>query len=293
MAFPPGHINPRKRQLALALERLGVHRALMRAQGRVLGPYVRCVNYHSVAPTQAQAFEQQLCWYREHFTPVGPKELSDLGEGHWPRGLPGILLSFDDGCRTHAEVVAPLLEKHGFIGWFFVPSHFPDVPDQEQSAYARANAISVLPLQGERLSLSWEQVRHLGRHHVVGAHTRDHVRLRAELGRAEIERQVLDSKRRLEEELRREVIAFAWVGGEEDAYSTDGRRAVAEAGFRYGFGTNNQVWRRGADPRQIERTNVEAWLPPEVLRFQLSGVLDLVYAAKRRRLRRVFAQAPD
>lgn len=40
---------------------------------------------------------------------------------------------------------------------------------------------------------------------------------------------------------------------------------------------------------RIERTNVEACYEEPVLRFQLSGLLDLAYAAKRRRLRRVLA----
>ncbi len=55
------------------------------------------------------------------------------------------------------------------------------------------------------------------------------------------------------------------------------------------FGTNNLAFRPGQDLLRIERTNVEACYETPVLRFQLSGLLDLAYAAKRRRLRRALA----
>jgi peptidoglycan/xylan/chitin deacetylase (PgdA/CDA1 family) len=285
-AFRAPGVNPRKRQLARWLDRAGLLGRSLRAQTRWLGPHLRCLNYHSVPPQWAPDFDRQLVWFREHFVPVGWKELFDLQQGHWSHDRPGLLLSFDDGCRTHAEVAAPLLEKHGFVGWFFVTSAFPDVPEEDQADFAREHAISAWSDGAPRCALTWDQVRHLDRHHVVGCHTLEHVRLGEDLGEEELRRQVLGGKLLLEARLGHTVEAFSWVGGEEWSYGVTAARLVAEAGFRVAFGTNNAVFRPGEHPLRIERTNVEAFYEPELLRFQLAGLLDLAYAPKRRRLRR-------
>ena len=80
---------------------------------------------------------------------------------------------------------------------------------------------------------------------------------------------------------------FAWVGGEEAAYSAQAARVIDDAGFDLSFMTNNAVIRPGDHPLQIQRTNVEAWDSEAVVRFQLSGLLDLGYRAKRRRVNRL------
>lgn len=287
----PG-INPHKRRLAAALDRAGVLDALLRARAR-RGPYVRCVNYHQVPPARAESFDRQIRWFAERFEFVGPKDLLVLHEGQWPYRKPGILLSFDDGCRTHAEVVAPLLEKHGAVGWFSVPSAFCDVPEALQRGWARAHAVSAWAADGDpRLALTWEQVRELDLRHVIVSHTRDHVRLADSLGARAIREQVFEGKRRLEEQIGHAVQAFAWVGGEEFAYSRAGARAIEEAGFRFAFGTNNLPVRPGDDLLRMQRTNLEAGYPLDVVRFQICGALDWLYAPKRRRLARRLASSP-
>jgi peptidoglycan/xylan/chitin deacetylase (PgdA/CDA1 family) len=287
--FRTPRVDPRKRQLARVLDRSGVLPALLRAQARLRHPYLRCLNYHSVIPEWAGAFERQLAWFADRFVPVGPKELTALCEGDWPHDRPGLLISFDDGCRTHAEVAAPLLEEHGFVGWFFVPSAFPDVPVAEQWEFARARSLTAWSDGDPRVALTWDQVRYLDRHHVVGCHTLEHVRLSADLGEAELRRQIIGGKQHLEAQLGHAVDAFAWVGGEEWSFSAQAFRLIAEAGFRASFSGDHAVFSPGDDPLRIERSNVEAFYEKDLLQFQLSVLPDLAYARKRRRVRSLLA----
>jgi len=53
--------------------------------------------------------------------------------------------------------------------------------------------------------------------------------------------------------------------------------------------TNKLPLRPGDDPLRIERTNLEAGYSLDLVRFQISGVLDWLYAPKRRRLARSLA----
>lgn len=281
-------MNPAKRILARLMDATGLSRGLLELQARALRRHARALNYHDVPPSRAADFERQLCFYAERFAPVGRGEVAELLRGEWPHPRPGLLLSFDDGLRSHAEVVAPLLERYGFPGWFVVPTAFVDAPAGEQPAFAAAHQIHYAAEYGDpRAAMSWEQVRDLDRRHVIGCHTASHQRLRADLGPARLDTEIRGSKARLEAMLGHEVDVFAWVGGEEWAYSAEAARVVRASGFRLGLMTNNAPIRPGQDPLQLQRTNVEASDPDPVLRFQLSGFLDLVYLPKRRRVNRL------
>jgi hypothetical protein len=104
-------------------------------------PWARALNYHDVPAAHARAFEEQLRFFALHFVNVGPAELAELHAGRWSHPKPGLLLTFDDGLRCHADVVAPLLE-YGFTGWFTVPVGFVETPPAEQRAFAEAHQIS-------------------------------------------------------------------------------------------------------------------------------------------------------
>jgi peptidoglycan/xylan/chitin deacetylase (PgdA/CDA1 family) len=279
-----------KQRLADAFDAAGLNRALLAAQSLALRPYVRAVNYHDVPPSLAGAFEDQLRDYAARFEPVGPDELRALLSGRWRHRRPGILLTFDDGLRSHADVVAPLLERYGFPGWFMVPVDFVATPSSEQAAFARAHRIHANPEHwgGDgRIAMTWEDVRRMDGSHVIACHTRSHCRLSSSLGDADLEREIAGAKRLLEHELGHAVDTFAWVGGEEESYSASAARAIREAGFTWSFMTNNAPIRPHTDPLQLQRSNVEASFAMALVRFTLSGVYDLLYLAKRARVNRL------
>jgi peptidoglycan/xylan/chitin deacetylase (PgdA/CDA1 family) len=176
-----------------------------------------------------------------------------------------------------------------------VPAGFVDEAPAKQRDYAAAHAIhAATEYADERIALSWHDVRDLDQTgHVIGCHTMHHTRLRDSLTPTELELEIVASKKRLERELDRVVDVFAWVGGEEWAYSRAAAQLIELAGFRYSFMTNNALFGPGDDPLHIQRTNLEADYPESVVGFQLSGLLDLFYAPKRRRVNRVTAPAAE
>ncbi len=280
--------DPSKLRLARLLDLGGLNAALLRLQAILIRPHIRALNYHDVPPSWAEDFERQLRFYASRFVSVGLADLLELHAGRWRHERPGIILSFDDGLRCHAEVVAPLLEKHGFTGWFFLPVGFIDAAETDQEGFVRAHDVT-LPGErtGERLSMTWDDARRLDARHVVGCHTLHHRRLAASLSREELLEEIVGAKERLEVRLGHPVHAFAWVGGEEWAYSKEAARIIREAGFLVSFMTNSAVIRPRADLFQLQRTNVEASDPSFLVRFQLSGLLDVMYAPKRRRVNRL------
>jgi peptidoglycan/xylan/chitin deacetylase (PgdA/CDA1 family) len=288
-------VNRQKRRLARVLRALGIDTALFGLQRALLSPFVRCLNYHDVPPDRADDFERQLRFYTRNFEPVDYEGLMALHDGRWRASKPGLILSFDDGLRSHADVVAPLLERHGFVGWFMVPGGFVDAGPEDQRAFARDHQISHADFNygDPRIAITWDDVQRLGRRHVIRCHTWDHRRLSADLRPEELEVQIRDARRRLEKKLGLEVPVFAWVGGEEWSYSSGAARAIWNAGFRCSFMTNNRVIQQGSELLQLQRTNVEASDPDAVVRFQVSGLLDLLYTPKRLRVNKLTASTPS
>src|SRR5689334_16033696 len=120
--------------LALGMDVSGLNWWLHRRQLTRL-PFIRIVNYHDVPPCHARSFERQLQFFKRRFVVTNRCGLQDLLAGHWSYDRPGLLITFDDGLKSHAQVAAPLLEKYGFSGWFFVPTEFVDTPRERQREY--------------------------------------------------------------------------------------------------------------------------------------------------------------
>ena len=277
--------------VAAAFARTGLSSLGRVLQAKLVGPHVRIVNYHDVPPSRAGAFERQIERLAEHFEPVALDDIIKLHEERWTAARPGLLLTFDDGLRSHHDVVAPILERYGFRGCFFVPVGFVDTPPEQQAEWARAHEILVADeYQDHRVALTWDETRELDARHVVGGHTWDHVRLRSGLPPEVLRREIADARERLGKELGHPVDVFAWVGGEESSYSAEAARAIREAGFRFSMMTNNAVVRPTTDLRHLQRTNLEARFPEALVDLSLSGFYDLLYTAKRRRVDRLTSE---
>jgi len=246
------------------------------------GPFIRAVNLHSTPPETARGLDEILRYLSRRFVPCGPQELEALLQGRWSHSLPGIVLSFDDGLANNAEVAAPLLERYGFTGWFCVPTGFLDCPAGAQSSFSEQCSIT-----SPGSAMSWDQVRALGERHVIVAHGHRHRRLSASLSEEELCEEILLPKRRIEEETRCPCDTFCWVGGEEWAYSRRAAELIVQAGYKYAFMTNTCPITARTHPMQLQRSNVEAHWPMALVRFQLSGLQDIRYTGKRRRVNRL------
>jgi peptidoglycan/xylan/chitin deacetylase (PgdA/CDA1 family) len=288
-AYPGG--GGKKLVLARGLGLLRMDEVLLQLQDRLFQrAYIRALLYHDVPERWGDNFDRQLEYFSRRFSPVSLHDLDRFLHGSWDRKKPGLILSFDDGFRSAHSVVAPRLRQHGFTGWFFVPTDFIDAPPSQQREYAERHRITPLGGAGDaRIAMSWEEVRELSREHVVGSHTRTHHRLTEATGETQASEEVRESKRILEERLGHAVQSFSWVGGNEWAYSRGGAAVIRDAGYRFAFMTNSSPIRHATDRFHLQRTHVEANWPLEVVRLQISGVIDVLYLGKRRRVNRLTA----
>src|SRR5438552_1803817 len=147
-------LNAIKRTAAAIFDVFGINSLGHWIQRAVCFPFIRVVNYHDISTDHAANFESHLAYYVKRFVNVNEDDLRGfLGGKPWLHSKPGLIISFDDGNRSHFELAAPLLEKHGLTGWFFIPSGL---------IAERLNNTETAP--GPTLGI--EQVRYLDEHHV-------------------------------------------------------------------------------------------------------------------------------
>jgi peptidoglycan/xylan/chitin deacetylase (PgdA/CDA1 family) len=275
-------LNSVKRFAAQVFDLCGLNSAGHFVQRLALSPFIRVINYHDIPAHLSENFSAQLRFYATRFVNVGYQDLVDfLQGGKWRHDRPGLIISFDDGLRSHYEVAAPLLEKHGFTGWFFVPAGLIEGIGGRSAADAAASS----PLSADE-NLTLEQLRYLDSHHVVGCHTETHCRLSKDVPTEKLQTEILEAKRMLERALGHSMKIFCWVGGEEYTYSREAAQFIKQ-GYELSFMTNNAVVRHKTNPLQLQRTNIEAENPLWLVRFQTSGLMDIAYYPKRKRVNRL------
>ena len=278
--------------LAESFHRLRVSDRLLDLQRLCIpGGHIRIINYHGTPEEDADVFEQHLAFYARRFSPVC---LADLDRffcvRRWEKPRPGLILTFDDGLVSNYSIAAPLLERYGFCGWFFIPVDFIDTPPAEQVNFARAQTIGPdqTSLEAEQPAMTWEQVRDLDRRgHVIGSHTRSHSRLADGFPESRLEYEVMTSKSAIEQALGHACDCFCWVGGEERSYSTRAAQAIRRAGYRYAFTTNSAPITCNTNPMRMERNSLRPGWPVAWASFEMCGLQDLRYWGKRKRVGRV------
>ena len=237
-------------------------------------PLVLC--YHAVSNTWEHSlsvrppdFERQLRFLLRLYRPVPAAEIVH-GRGRL------LHVTFDDAFRS-IDAALPALERLGVPATVFACSDLADeglpldVPELAADVAAHPDELATHP---------WERLRELaGRGVEIGSHTCSHPHL-PRLGDDELDRELQESRARLEDELGRPCRFLAYPFGDEDARV---RAAARRAGYEAAFALPGDVaapddfavprlgvWRRDTLPRLTLKLGLAegrrpAWLP-EALR---------------------------
>jgi len=259
---------------------------------------IRIVNYHDVAPDEIAQFEKHLEFFQRNFYKVSMDDFENFLNGTMTKhNKPGLLLSFDDGLRSHFEVVAPLLQKWGFSGLFLVPSEFLQVPRDEQMKYIERHRIDSKAITHKypdgRVSMTIDEVRLLAKTHGVVCHTHSHRRLGRGISLSAAEYEIKHSKETLERMTGVEIKGFGWVGGELLSYSAEAASIIKRLKFRYALitkaGLNNKKTRR----LELRRSSLDAFWPVSLVSFHLCGLFDLLYWSQKLKISRVYKTSSE
>jgi len=200
-------------------------------------PLIRAVNFHNASRAKAEQYDRQLARYSRFFSSVNQNELDEyLTTGQWHKPKPGLIVSIYEGYRNGYDVLLPLVEKHGFIGWFFVITGFVNGATKDQLPFALGHDIDMLTREYPegRYALTWDELRKLDRKHVIACHTRSHTQLSL-LQPASMEEEIVGPQTDFRTQLGHPVRAFASLTGPAYGEYAPTDRLVESAGYDFVF----------------------------------------------------------
>lgn len=251
-----------KNKISIIFEMLGINDALINRPKNK--NYIRVINYHDSHLEAIDNFRKQLDWYNEQFCNIDYEIFKKFMEGKYILSdKPGIMITFDDGKKSNYSVARHLLNEYGFTGYFFIS------PD----------------LVGNENYMNWEEIIQLrSEGHIIGSHTCTHHRFVNSDTNDVVTYEIYESKKKIQGRIDIPVDIFCWCGGEEDHYTRDAARAIKEAGYKYSFMTNSFPVTSDTDRFHIQRSNIEDDWQLSLIKFQLSGIIDMKMKAKRKRV---------
>lgn len=206
--------------------------------------YVPSIMYHDVVAARKEVwFDTTVAELTQHFeaireagaTPITMEQLyAHLREGAELPEKP-ILLTFDDGYMGQYENAYPLLQKYNYPAVFFVQTGFVGVRTSKDH-------------------FTWDQMRQLEREGLVTIepHTINHPTDLRELDDAKLERELIESKRLMEEELGRTVNYFAYPTGNRDERVME---MAQKAGYKLAFTMDKGFAGQSPNLLEVQRFN--------------------------------------
>ncbi len=209
------------------------------ATGMARSREIRLVNFHATPRYREAEFRRQIEEYSRIFVPITPDNFAAAVDGRWGHARPGLMPALFEGYRDNLDVLLPILEEYGFVGWFFLPSGFLNVPAEEQRSYAASHEL-YLPetdeYPGERIALTWDEAREIARRgHAFACHTRTHNAVTPNTPRAVLHNEIVASKAEMEAELGAVIEIFCWLEGAATGVNAEADAMLRDAGFRYLF----------------------------------------------------------
>lgn len=198
---------------------------------------VTAINYHNTPAYRAAEYDRELAAIAERFSPATEDDLATyLATGEWGTPRPGIVLAFYNGYRNNYDVMRPLLEKHGLVGWFFAVTAYSSCPPRDQPDFGATRTLRAVPDEyaDGRHALSWDELRALDHGHVVASHTRNHTRVSLD-DAAALEEEIIGAQDDFRAELGHPVRAFAWLFGGAYGENPIADACVDRAGYEFLF----------------------------------------------------------
>jgi peptidoglycan/xylan/chitin deacetylase (PgdA/CDA1 family) len=226
--------------------------------------------YHNISPDpstgsighrmEPETFERQMRYLKEHgYHTVDLGAVLDFYQKGAAIPEKPIVITLDDGYQGNYHYAFPVLKKYGFTATIFVVTN---IVGGQNDFDIKAG------LKPPTRMLTWEQIKEMDAAGItIGCHTLDHAHL-SKVSPAEARRQIVESKKVLEQVLGREVQYFCYPYGEYNAYI---RQVLKECGFRAAVTVNPLLVTGIKDPLQLNRIGIPGYMEDEEFASRILG----------------------
>ncbi|MBP1761676.1 MAG: polysaccharide deacetylase [Firmicutes bacterium] len=220
---------------------------------------VPILTYHKVNPDRNTGgfglrvlpadFDWQMKYLKNNgYHSVSPGNVVD----HFQTGskLPDkpFVITFDDGYQDNYRYAWPILKKYNYTATVFIVPHI----------VGGINAYDYYAnLQPENKMLTWQEIKEMNDAGItIGAHALDHASL-TKVSPAEAQRQILESKKILEQKLGKEVRYFCYPYGD---FNRNIAEMVKKSGYQAATSSEEGLVQANSDPYLLKRLRINGHL---------------------------------
>lgn len=186
-------------------------------------------------------FKKHLQYLKDkNYTVITFKDLDKIGwRNRFEKGKKYIILTFDDGYKDNYDLAFPILKEFNFKATIFLMGSLTynewDVKAGGERKFSLMSVEMIKEMQDYGIEF--------------GAHTFNHPKLNT-LSNEEIEHQIVDVKKPLEEKIGKEIITFAYPYGILNDYA---KEMAKKAGYTFALATDSGSVCLSDDLYQIRR----------------------------------------
>ena len=192
--------------------------------------------YHIISIPEAKAeiryacppilFEKHMRYLARNFNIISMGKVLDHMMNQKPFKKKTVAVTIDDGFMDNYENAYPILKRYQIPATIFLTA----------GCIGKTNQWMVERGFPERNMLNWDQIKDMSDNGIsFGAHTMTHPRL-SELSRDEAYKEVFESKKIIENKLKKSVVAFAYPYG---LFSEESIDVIKDANFKIALSTRS------------------------------------------------------
>ncbi len=252
-------------------------------------PCVKILIYHDIPPEYEDNFKDHLSTLKKSFDFITPAQFHKYLDGEFPLERDSLMVTFDDGFVSSYTSTVKILDPLDISALFFICSGFIDSGvDGNWRAYTSKyicdNNITETEVKDWQSPMSWEQVLQLKENgHMIGGHTRNHLRLSTVKDIKKITSEISDDKIKLEEKLGEKISTIAYPYGDINSISPDAL-SVIDSIYKFcysGVRGNNYA---NEQKMTLKRDVAGFYLKTADVKFIANGGYDWYYYKDRIRL---------
>jgi peptidoglycan/xylan/chitin deacetylase (PgdA/CDA1 family) len=259
-----------------------MHRLSNQLSSSSLESDFRILLYHEIDRCEDNRFAEQLDSCGEKWNFIDPNSLKNMFTNQQLEVSPKVMLTFDDGTSSDFRVAQEILNPRGIKAVFFVIPEFVDlVSDNDQEDFI-ANKLYPGVRNRRRIplhlrSMDWNQIKILSSQgHSIGSHTTSHRRLSELDNRDDLQLEIVQSKKIIENAIGNKIEHFAFPFGNLSSISPIALKIACD---NYNFvysglrGSNLMLQRTNV----LRRETVHPWDPIGFETAVLDGAADSKY----------------
>lgn len=222
-----------------------------------------------VISASPEDFERQVRFFKDYFSLITFRDLKKCLEDGRDFPFPPLIITFDDGYKDNYMHAFPILKKHEVPATVFLSVNHIEtgqpywwdevafymkaanksgveiedflqslkvIPNNEriERIAALSQSAGADPSHMERQSLTWEEIMEMHKGGIeFGSHTMTHPVLSRVNNQDDLEFEIRQSKKVIEERLGSEVVVFSYPVGGQHGFNNSIREKVKEAGYDF------------------------------------------------------------